>query len=222
MLHINDLTYRIGERLLIDHATVAIPTGARVGLVGRNGAGKTTLFRIVRGELSPETGAIATLEERPHRLGRAGGAGRRADADRLRARRRRRARARCSTRPRRRDDPAPHRRDPDPARRHRRARRPGARGAHPRRPRLRRGGAEPRAVGVLRRLAHARGAGGGAVLRARPAAARRADQLSRSRRRDVARRLSRRPIRRRSSSSATTATCSTTSPTTSCISTAAS
>jgi ATP-binding cassette subfamily F protein 3 len=60
MLHINDLTYRIGERLLIDHASVAIPTGARVGLVGRNGAGKTTLFRIVRGELSPESGGVAT------------------------------------------------------------------------------------------------------------------------------------------------------------------
>ena len=31
MLHINDLTYRLGERMLIDHATVALPTGARVG-----------------------------------------------------------------------------------------------------------------------------------------------------------------------------------------------
>jgi ATP-binding cassette subfamily F protein 3 len=35
MLHINDLTYRIGERLLLDHATVALPAGARAGLVGR-------------------------------------------------------------------------------------------------------------------------------------------------------------------------------------------
>jgi ATP-binding cassette subfamily F protein 3 len=60
MLHINDLTYRIGARVLIDHAGVAIATGARVGLVGRNGAGKTTLFRIVRGELSPESGTIST------------------------------------------------------------------------------------------------------------------------------------------------------------------
>ena len=60
MLHINDLTYRIGARVLIDHAGVAIPTGARVGLVGRNGAGKTTLFRIVRGELAPESGGIST------------------------------------------------------------------------------------------------------------------------------------------------------------------
>ena len=59
MLHISALTYRLGERLLIDNATVALPSGARVGLVGRNGAGKSTLFRLIRGELSPESGAIA-------------------------------------------------------------------------------------------------------------------------------------------------------------------
>ena len=59
MLHINDLTYRIGARLLIDHATVALPDGAKVGLVGRNGAGKTTLFRLIAGEIAPEGGSIA-------------------------------------------------------------------------------------------------------------------------------------------------------------------
>jgi ATP-binding cassette subfamily F protein 3 len=58
MLHLNELTYRLGERLLIDGATVALPTGAHVGLIGRNGAGKTTLFRLICGELSPESGAI--------------------------------------------------------------------------------------------------------------------------------------------------------------------
>ena len=60
MLHINDLTYRLGTRLLIDGATAALPSGARAGLVGRNGAGKTTLFRLIRGELSPEGGSITT------------------------------------------------------------------------------------------------------------------------------------------------------------------
>jgi len=45
-------------RLLIDHASVALPEGARVGLVGRNGTGKTTLFRAITGELSLETGSI--------------------------------------------------------------------------------------------------------------------------------------------------------------------
>src|SRR3984957_229138 len=58
MLHISALTYRLGERLLIDNATAALPSGAHVGLVGRHGAGKTTLFRILRGELAPEAGAI--------------------------------------------------------------------------------------------------------------------------------------------------------------------
>jgi ATP-binding cassette subfamily F protein 3 len=68
MLHLNDLTYRLGERLLIDQATVALPTGARVGLVGRNGAGKTTLLRLIAGELSPESGAMST--PRDCRIGR--------------------------------------------------------------------------------------------------------------------------------------------------------
>jgi ATP-binding cassette subfamily F protein 3 len=58
MLHINDLTYRLGPRLLFDKATVALPTGARVGFVGRNGTGKTTLFRMLRGELGPESGSV--------------------------------------------------------------------------------------------------------------------------------------------------------------------
>ncbi len=58
MLHINDLTYRIGHRLLIDHATVALPDGAKAGLVGPNGAGKTTLFRLISGEIGPEGGSI--------------------------------------------------------------------------------------------------------------------------------------------------------------------
>ena len=68
MLHLNELTYRLGERLLIDRATAALPTGAHVGLVGRNGAGKTTLFRLICGELSPESGAIGL--PRRARIGR--------------------------------------------------------------------------------------------------------------------------------------------------------
>jgi ATP-binding cassette subfamily F protein 3 len=58
MLHINELTYRIGERTLLDGATVALPAGAKAGLVGRNGAGKTTLFRLITGEVPPESGQI--------------------------------------------------------------------------------------------------------------------------------------------------------------------
>ncbi|NVJ69566.1 MAG: ABC-F family ATP-binding cassette domain-containing protein [Alphaproteobacteria bacterium] len=58
MLHINDITYRIGDRLLFEEATVGIPAGHKVGFVGRNGAGKSTLLKMILGELSPETGEI--------------------------------------------------------------------------------------------------------------------------------------------------------------------
>ncbi|MGV6873662.1 ABC-F family ATP-binding cassette domain-containing protein [Pseudochelatococcus sp. B33] len=59
MLQINDLTYRLGARLILDHADAVIPPGARVGLVGRNGAGKTTLFKLLLGELASESGTIS-------------------------------------------------------------------------------------------------------------------------------------------------------------------
>ena len=58
MLHVNDLTYRIAGKLLFDRATVHVPAGHRVGLVGRNGTGKTTLFRLITGELQPDGGTI--------------------------------------------------------------------------------------------------------------------------------------------------------------------
>ena len=60
MLIINDLSVRVAGRLLIEHASAQIPTGARTGLVGRNGAGKSTLFRVITGELASETGSIGT------------------------------------------------------------------------------------------------------------------------------------------------------------------
>jgi ATP-binding cassette subfamily F protein 3 len=58
MLHLNDVTLRIGGRLLLTDATVHVPAGQRVGLVGRNGCGKTSLLRLIRGELSPDGGTI--------------------------------------------------------------------------------------------------------------------------------------------------------------------
>ncbi|MCW6507220.1 ABC-F family ATP-binding cassette domain-containing protein [Lichenifustis flavocetrariae] len=68
MLHINDLTYRLGPRILFDKASVALPEGGRVGFVGRNGTGKTTLFNMIAGDLHPESGSI-TLP-RTMRMGR--------------------------------------------------------------------------------------------------------------------------------------------------------
>jgi ATP-binding cassette, subfamily F, member 3 len=59
MLHINDLTYRIGGRILFDRATAAIPAGHKVGFVGRNGTGKTTLLRLIMGDIAPDDGTVS-------------------------------------------------------------------------------------------------------------------------------------------------------------------
>jgi ATP-binding cassette subfamily F protein 3 len=58
MLHLNDVTLRIGGRLLLDQASVHLPAGQRTGLVGANGSGKTSLLRLILGELTPDAGAV--------------------------------------------------------------------------------------------------------------------------------------------------------------------
>lgn len=59
MLRIDSISYAVEGRPLLDNASAVIPTGHKVGLIGRNGTGKTTLFRLIRGELVLEGGSIS-------------------------------------------------------------------------------------------------------------------------------------------------------------------
>lgn len=59
MIDINDITVRIGSKVLLDHASAHISDGQKVGLIGVNGCGKSTLFRVLRGQLDTESGNIA-------------------------------------------------------------------------------------------------------------------------------------------------------------------
>ena len=76
MLHISDITLRLGPRVLFDKASAALPEGARIGFVGRNGTGKTTLFKMIADEMQPDLGRA--LDSQGHEDGprRAGSAGR--------------------------------------------------------------------------------------------------------------------------------------------------
>lgn len=67
MLRIQNITYSVEGRPLFEGASANIPTGHKVGLVGRNGTGKTTLFKLIRGELVLEGGDI--LLPTRHRIG---------------------------------------------------------------------------------------------------------------------------------------------------------
>jgi ATP-binding cassette, subfamily F, member 3 len=58
MLVIDDLSVRIAGKLLIEQASVRVPEGSRIGLVGRNGSGKSTLFNVITGDIAAEHGDI--------------------------------------------------------------------------------------------------------------------------------------------------------------------
>ena len=58
MLVIDNLVFNGWGRRFFDSASVTLPIGSKVGLVGRNGVGKSTLFRLILGELTPDGGEI--------------------------------------------------------------------------------------------------------------------------------------------------------------------
>ncbi len=58
MLQIDDLVFNAWGRRFFDHASVLVPSNAKVGLVGRNGVGKSTLFKLILGELHADGGEI--------------------------------------------------------------------------------------------------------------------------------------------------------------------
>ncbi len=58
MLHIKNLTYRIGGRDILTDTSVHVPARHKVGVVGHNGAGKSTLLKLISAELSADAGSI--------------------------------------------------------------------------------------------------------------------------------------------------------------------
>ncbi len=56
LLHLRDITLRLGTKPLLDGAEIAVGAGDRVCLVGRNGSGKSTLLKIAAGLAEPDGG----------------------------------------------------------------------------------------------------------------------------------------------------------------------
>ncbi len=52
----SELVVRFGNQIVLDHATLTIREGERVGLVGRNGSGKSTFLQIAAGAMKPDAG----------------------------------------------------------------------------------------------------------------------------------------------------------------------
>ena len=58
MLKLSNIFYSIQGKPIFENASAVIPTGHKVGIVGRNGTGKTTLFKLIRKSLTPVSGKI--------------------------------------------------------------------------------------------------------------------------------------------------------------------
>lgn len=56
ILNLQNISYTLGGRPLLDGATLSVLPGERLCLVGRNGSGKSTLLRIAAGELEQDDG----------------------------------------------------------------------------------------------------------------------------------------------------------------------
>ncbi len=60
VVEMQDVSFRFGERKLIEAFSTTIFRGDRVGLIGANGTGKTTLLKLLLGELQPQVGEVKT------------------------------------------------------------------------------------------------------------------------------------------------------------------
>jgi ABC-2 type transport system ATP-binding protein len=60
-IDVRGMTKKFGERVVVDHLDLNVPTGAVYGFLGPNGSGKTTTIRMVCGLLKADAGAGTCL-----------------------------------------------------------------------------------------------------------------------------------------------------------------
>lgn len=58
MIQVNNLSKHFGAQVVFENIGFQVGAKERIGLVGRNGAGKSTLFKLILGEMSPDSGEI--------------------------------------------------------------------------------------------------------------------------------------------------------------------
>ena len=61
VMKVDNLCYRYGEHLAVDHLSFDAHSGEVLGLLGPNGAGKTTTVRLLNGLLEPASGQLSVM-----------------------------------------------------------------------------------------------------------------------------------------------------------------
>lgn len=58
VINANGISKSFDDRLLYENLSFSLPPGGIVGIIGPNGAGKTTLFKMITGQLQPDSGTF--------------------------------------------------------------------------------------------------------------------------------------------------------------------
>lgn len=58
LVELRDVTFRRGERVILDRVTMDIRRGSVVAIMGPSGVGKTTILKLIAGDLAPDDGRI--------------------------------------------------------------------------------------------------------------------------------------------------------------------
>ena len=62
LLSVNDVSKAFVMKSVLENINLTIQQGSRMGLVGVNGSGKSTLFRLIAGEMEPDSGSITMIK----------------------------------------------------------------------------------------------------------------------------------------------------------------
>ena len=57
-LNIDDLSISFGTKKILEGVTFSLDEGDKLGIIGINGCGKSTLFKLILGELEPDSGNV--------------------------------------------------------------------------------------------------------------------------------------------------------------------
>ena len=58
LIHLKNIHLAFGVAPILDGIDFSIDTGERVCLIGRNGEGKSTLFKLINGDIQPDSGEV--------------------------------------------------------------------------------------------------------------------------------------------------------------------
>lgn len=62
VVEVENLAKSYGENLLFENLSFSLPKGGIVGVIGPNGAGKSTLFKMIAGQVKPDSGTLVLGE----------------------------------------------------------------------------------------------------------------------------------------------------------------